>query len=639
MQSLWRLGLALLLPLLALLLVQLTPPLAGRQVPALKLDQARLLVSDELEPPPGLSTALPQPLPLRRRDGGALWLEIELPAPDADGDSAASQLLLSYRPGLAAYLDGLLLAQSEAPGSLGPEGLVLGLRRLLVDLPPALHREPGQRLQLRLAAPGPAGAVLEAPLLGTPQQLQAQDRSRQRWQMLRALTAGAGVMAALFLALVAWVRRNEPVYALAAAHVALLALLLSPYLLLQPPLPSPWWRVLLDIADLAAKVLLVALAAQLAQAWNEGLRRLLIGLFGFGLLLDGSAAMLNWSWSNFGHPWPWWALGSRALLLLLAWGLSLQALRRQQDGAAWGTALLVGFSACTWAWISLQALLLQRPVLDSHALAYAGWVLWVVVLLQRHFIDAARRDAALQRQLGDELAERSQALQLAFEAQAVAERERATAEQRRRLLQDLHDGLGARLLQLRLAAPQMDPTALQQAIDECLLEMRLSVDSLVETEGDIGVLLGGWRQRVEGLLRAADVGMDWRVRASGALACLRGGGGLELVRWLQEALSNALRHGQPSRLIIATQWNDASGNELLEPEGATWLVLYFIDNGRGLPQPLRSGQGLRSLQTRAQRLGATLNLHSPAPEGWLESGRGTALVLRLPLSPSNDDPR
>lgn len=613
---------AVLLPLLAIWALQRWElrPVEGAALRT--LDRAQVLHDEAMEPPAALDAAAVQSLPWRQRRGGATWFAVELPPPDPAGE----QLQLAFRPGLRAYLDGVLLAAAPTE----PGRFMLGPRRLLIDLPPALRRQAGQRLQLRLDGAGPSGHLLDRVLLGSAEAQRQHDSRRQRWQWLRALTASSGLMVALFLALVAWVRRSEPLYALAAAHVALLALLLSPYLLPEQPLPSPWWRLLLDVADLGTKALLLVLTARLAQAWTPGLRRALLGLVGLGLLIDGSAALAGWTWSDFSHPWPWWALGSRALLLLGAWALALQALRDRGDAASWGTALLVGFSTCTWAWISVHALVLQQAVIDSHALAYAGWVLWVVVLLQRHFIDAARRDAQLQRQLATELAERSRALQQAFEAQALAERERAAAEQRRRLLQDLHDGLGARLLQLRLSAAQLDPAALQQALDDCLMEMRLSVDTLVETSGDLGVLLGSWRQRVDALMRAADVAMDWRVRASGELPCLRGGGGLELVRWLQEAMSNALRHGQPRRLIVATQWCDAAGHEVSEAGDAASLMLWFVDDGSGLPQPLRQGQGLRNLQTRAQRLGATLTLHSPAPAGWLDGGRGTALCLRLP---------
>lgn len=609
---------AVLLPLAAVLAVQAVqaPTPAGLGVRV--LHEARVLVSDAATPPADLASAPLRRLPLSRSasEASALWLAIPLPLP---GDRPES-LALAYRPGLTVYLDGALLAAGPGDAAGTGERFVLGHQRWVLELLPGLHRQqPAQVLQLRLAAPGPSGASLDAPLLGPPDAVQALDGGRRHWQLLRAATALGGVLVAAFLALVARTRRDEPVYALSALHVALLALLLSPYVLPGQPLPSPWWRMLLDAADLGAKLLLVVICARLAPAWTPWLRRLLWTVAAVGLPLDLLAAGLGWPWSRFDHPWPWWALGSRALLFGLAWALALRALRRRGTLATWGTALLVGFSAGTWAWVSLCALVLDRPVVDANALAHAGWVAWVALLLLRHFNDGARRERQLRERLSLELEQRRRELEAAFAAHARAERERAASEQRRRLLQDLHDGLGAQLLSVRLRAPELDTAALTEALDDCLLEMRLSVDTLAQDDGDLGVLLGSWRQRIEPVLRSAGCTLDWRVAHAPRLRCLAGGGALELMRGLQELTSNALRHGGAQRLIVATEAD------------AEAVTVWLVDDGSGLGADAPMGQGRRSATQRAARLGGSVSWQSPAPAGWGLRGAGTAVAWRLPL--------
>jgi signal transduction histidine kinase len=278
--------------------------------------------------------------------------------------------------------------------------------------------------------------------------------------------------------------------------------------------------------------------------------------------------------------------------------------------------------------VSLAALVLERPVVDANALAHAGWVVWVAALLLAHFSDSARREVALRRRLSEELQARTAEMQGAFAAQAAAERERATAEQRRRLLQDLHDGLGAQLLNVRLRAAELPPEELAQALDACLLEMRLSVDALAEAEGELGVLLGGWRQRVEPMLAAAGLRFDWRVRPTPPVPALQGAGALELVRLLQEVLANTIRHARASVLIVATEQTDGS------------LRLWLADDGTGLPESATVGQGRRGLVQRAERLAAKLAWHSPAPAALRPEsprGPGTAVELRLPLAPRQSD--
>lgn len=626
----------LLLPLVAAWALQLLQAGEPAALGVRQLHMAHMLASDASTPPAGLATAPMRPLPLRlpADAGHGVWLALDLPPPQGQ----LERLSLSFRPGIEVWLDDHLLGHSSEGLSGRSERLILGHEQWMLDLPAALREQHGAVLQLRLPPPGPSGTSLQPLLLGPPGAVQHLDEGRQHWQLLRAATALGGLMVAAFLLMVARVRRDDPLYLLSALHVALLALLLSPYVLPDQPLPSPAWRMLLDAADLAAKALLVGITARLSGAWRPGLRQALLVLMLVAVPIDLVAAAQGWAWSNFSQVWPWWALGIRALLLAAAWGFALRGLARGGRAGDWATALLVGFSASTWAVVSLGALALDLPVVDANALAHAGWVAWVALLLQRHFIDGARRELALRQALSVDLSHRTRELQQAFEARAEAERERAASEQRRRLLQDLHDGLGARLLGVRLQLSAMDGAALAQALDDCLLEMRLSVDTLADDDGDLGVLLGSWRQRVTALAQAADLEFVWRVCPVPPLPCLVGAGALELVRGLQELLSNCIRHAHAHHLVVATELRDA--------EVALWLV----DDGRGLPAHATPGQGRRGLLERARRLGGSIEWHSPAPTSWRElapqrgpaeedgAKPGTAVVWLLPLrAPDRDD--
>lgn len=614
-----RLLLATLLPVLAVLALQAWQGRPRSDARVLELREARIAAGADTAP---LAGSQPARLPLvgsrEAAAAGALWISLpfELPA-----DVHEPWLLgLAFRPALQVYWDGELLA-GDPPGR--EHRLVVGQERLQITLAPSLLKAGPHLLQLRLAGPGPA-AIVDRVLLGPREPVRDLMAGPARWQQLRTATAASALLVALFLALVARVRRDEPLYAASSLHLALLALLLAPYVLPQQPLPSPWWRVLLDLGDLTAKALLVFIVVQLGRRRLGATRprwpRWLLGLLLASAALDLVAAVENWRLGDFSQPWPWWSLGLRAGLLLAALALALHQLRRRGGAEAWGTALLVGFSTWTWVYVTWFALVQPgaAPLVDSNALAHAGWVFWVAALLQRHFVGAARHEAALRARLQEELAQRQQELETAFEAQRQLERERAAAAQRQRLLQDLHDGLGSRLLSLRVQAEHLSPAELSQALDECLLEMRLSVDSLSETSGDLGVLLGRWRQRAEPVLQAAGLRLQWRVREAPELACLRDGGALELVRWLQEAMANALRHAGARELLLATEARDDR------------LLLWLIDDGRGLPAEPTAGHGLHSLRARAERLGAQLDFISPAPRDWVETGTGTALCLRLP---------
>ena len=97
----------------------------------------------------------------------------------------------------------------------------------------------------------------------------------------------------------------------------------------------------------------------------------------------------------------------------------------------------------------------------------------------------------------------------------------------------------------------------------------------------------------------------------------------EAFRILQEALHNIVKHAKATevRVSISTKgWKDDQR-----------LVVRIVDNGQGLEashnnkRKESSGLGLRSMQYRADQIGATFSITSP------ETG-GTTVEIELPLN-------
>jgi signal transduction histidine kinase len=89
----------------------------------------------------------------------------------------------------------------------------------------------------------------------------------------------------------------------------------------------------------------------------------------------------------------------------------------------------------------------------------------------------------------------------------------------------------------------------------------------------------------------------------------------ELLRIAQEAVSNAVRHGEPHLVRVS-----------LTGESAYWM-LAVSDDGRGMQQQpehcARQGFGLTSMRERAQAIGGEWKITSGA-------GAGTRVSVRLP---------
>jgi signal transduction histidine kinase len=89
-----------------------------------------------------------------------------------------------------------------------------------------------------------------------------------------------------------------------------------------------------------------------------------------------------------------------------------------------------------------------------------------------------------------------------------------------------------------------------------------------------------------------------------------------LLRIAQEAISNAIRHANPTFLNVLLQSN------------STEIVLEIDDNGVGISTAhlgCNEGFGLGNMRERAKQLGAELDIR-PAPGG------GTSIIVRLPIS-------
>lgn len=628
----WQLLLACLLPLALCALLHMLAQRGGPQAQpgVLALERVQIYAQGGLEPPPMLAPdGVPRTLPLapgRQQVRQPLWLL--LPFELAQTPQDVWTLRVAHRRQLLVYLNGRLLGQSVPPAQIdqrSPE-LKLGQQTLHLNVPPDWLQPGPQLVQLRLGAADSPSVV--SVHLGPASAVAQLDHQRDILTALRTTTALGALVVGLFLIGIWLAHREALAYALAGAHLLLLALLLSPYLLAHQPLPSPWWRMLLDVADVGAKALLLATVVRLARPHDAWGLRVAWAYAVAGVLVDGAAAALDQPWTDFSSPWPWWALGSRFAVLGLAVVLALRALARQPRGDRFATASLVGLSWVLWTYVSWFALVSPQhfSVVDLNVVGHAAWVLWMGSLLYRHFVQTARRERVLRQEANEALAQRTRELQDSFAALQASERLRLAAAERERLLQEMHDGLGSLLMTAKMSAQtgQMSGPEMATALDSCIQELRLTVDTLSVADGDLGLLLASVRHRSEAGLRAAGLALVWQVAEAPCLPVLQGSGGRELVRILQEGLSNVLHHAQATRVTLKSE---------ASPDGQH-IVVSLVDNGRGLPggRPPQGGRGTRNMLHRAQRLGAGLSWQSPA-NGQLPGlgGPGTELRIELPL--------
>jgi signal transduction histidine kinase len=201
-------------------------------------------------------------------------------------------------------------------------------------------------------------------------------------------------------------------------------------------------------------------------------------------------------------------------------------------------------------------------------------------------------------------------------------RELSVVHERTRLARDLHDAVTQKLFSLRLAARtaatliDQDTDRTRQQLDrieylasEATAELRSIIVELRPAELDTHGLAGTVRKHLELIERLHAVHTDFEI--SGRLD-LDKAAEVELLRMIQEAVHNAVRHARASVVTVRL-------------DGNTAVTAQISDDGVGFDPDAATqrGLGLESMRERAAALGGRLELDT-AP------GRGTTIRLVVP---------
>jgi signal transduction histidine kinase len=241
------------------------------------------------------------------------------------------------------------------------------------------------------------------------------------------------------------------------------------------------------------------------------------------------------------------------------------------------------------------------------------WFTAMVAVLVKDFADFLVGQRQQNELMARKLAEQHVALQRLHELDQQRQRERAALQERQRIMQDIHDGLGSQLVS-SLALSERGALNSQQTsalLRECIDDLRLAIDSLAGTEDSFAVMAGNLRFRMEPRLRAAGIALKWNSAALSDAAVVPVAHTLPLLRILQESLSNALKHSQATEIAV-TLGSDSDA-----------LHIWISDNGKGFdPRQIRPGKGICSMEKRARSIGAELDVTRAG---------GTTVRVMLPL--------
>src|SRR5215212_2583723 len=198
--------------------------------------------------------------------------------------------------------------------------------------------------------------------------------------------------------------------------------------------------------------------------------------------------------------------------------------------------------------------------------------------------------------------------------------------ERRRMARDLHDGvlqdLSYTTAAMGLIMLNAEGTGLEQELQKVIDAQRRAAEGLRAAVNDLRLeeernrpfseLVGSLVQRNRAMARGQEIGLEVE---EGFPATSFGETGTQLLRVIQEALTNARRHSGAHEVQVTLS---KDGEEVVAEVG---------DDGRGFRLGITAGGvGLKSMRERATALGGNLEIESAV-------GEGTRVRLRVSVPP------
>ena len=494
-------------------------------------------------------------------------------------------------------------------------------RPLLAHIPALALRPGDNEILLGLDAPWTRVINLSRVRVGPLHQLQS---AYHRSHLLRisAPTASNWMLAGLCVFSIGiWLaRREEPLHLLLGLGAGMFALRMRHYHV-EVPMVSPaffWW---VAIASLTWAMLFLYLFAfryyKIRNRWAEG--TLITAAAAVTLLMAPGIGIDAYQYAGLAYlllaPL---SVASATLLFQRAW----------RERGLPQVLLALGFGATTLIsvydlGIILRVLSIERPYLMPVGASLL--FLCFSLALAARYVESLGVVTQMNRLLERRVEERQASLEQSFEQLRKLGQETVLAEERQRLMREIHDGIGANLVTTLAAIERRaDPgDTAAFALRQAITDLKLTIDSLEPVDGDLLSLLGNLRYRLTPQLREAGISVAWDVKALPALTWLQAPQALHVLRIAQEAFSNVIQHSGATQVTVATETDATSGAQ----EG---IYVRISDNGKGLPQaddvPISGGRGLANMAWRAEALGGHLSVLP-------NEARGTAVTLWLPLRP------
>ncbi|MEZ2145928.1 ATP-binding protein [Bradyrhizobium sp. DN5] len=490
----------------------------------------------------------------------------------------------------------------------------------IAAIPSSLLRDGANDITVRLFVWGPLKGFLDTVYVGPDAGLRPAYETRTLlFVTLPVVFSAWQSILAVILAIMWLMRRHEPVYGVLA--VAMVLGVVQAFV--PPPVPpattSRLAAVLLASAPIESALIVVFGMLFFGWRWPRyGTLLFVPGLVVFVVGLIGGPPLPRILFLVLGIP-------TVGLCLFLMACVTAAAMVRRQDAASFTIGCAVTIVLVCWVQDMLTVLeIATNDRIFVSRLSYSAMLVAIGAGLTWRFARALNQVDSFAGQLVARVGEAEERLKASFAREEARARAAALANERTRLMRDLHDGLGGQLVSIvALSERGHEGATITEAARAALKDLRLVIDSMDDIGGDLMLALGSWRERATAQLRPHDIAFDWRVATPQGLPLhpeLRPWHVIQIVRILDEAVTNAVKHAEARHIAVSI--------ETLDDDHGPYGVISVADDGKGFAlagngaSAGQTARGLRNMRSRAARCGAVLDLSSDAS--------GTRVRLQLP---------
>ena len=304
------------------------------------------------------------------------------------------------------------------------------------------------------------------------------------------------------------------------------------------------------------------------------------------------------------------------LLAAFAVALFVVASGAFRRGSLDARLMLPAFFLAGWFLIRdalVTAQLIDRPLIMITPYVRPFFLVAVMAVLMRRLALSLDHLDRANENLNRRLAEREAELAELHREEGLEAARQIRDQERQRLTHDLHDGISGHLVSIIAMSERAggDVKPIEQTARQALDDLRLVIYSLDLGDRELPLALANYRERLIPQLRRIGVELVWSTANLPEVSGVTPGNALTILRILQEAITNALKHG-PARQIAIRGAAAANG-----------MVAITVENDGRPFVAGNAGFGLPNMRRRARALQGDVEVMS--------TNGGVVLTLLLPL--------